>query len=71
MIPPAVAHIPKILGFDFLVRKDGELVLIEVNATPGLVARDDSGDEANVKKAVLEDAWDISSSKSLIQLTKR
>ena len=69
LVPPAVAHIPKILGFDFLARKNGELVLIEVNATPGLVARDDSGDEAKVKRAVLEDAWGISS-RSTTSLTQ-
>ena len=57
LIPASVAHIPKILGFDFLVKQDGTLVLIEVNATPGLMPRDDKGDEYEVKKAVLEEAW--------------
>ncbi|GMI05483.1 hypothetical protein TrVE_jg4591 [Triparma verrucosa] len=51
-------HIPKILGFDLLVeRSTKSLKLIEINATPGLVARNQSGAEFDVKRKVLEEAW--------------
>ena len=53
--------IPKILGFDFLIdAKTNKLRLIEVNATPGLVAREKSGAEWGVKRRVLEESWGIS-----------
>ena len=51
-------HIPKILGFDLLVeRSTKSLKLIEINATPGLVARNQSGAEFDVKRKILEEAW--------------
>ncbi|GMH59559.1 hypothetical protein TrLO_g7112 [Triparma laevis f. longispina] len=53
--------VPKILGFDLLIEKKSlQLKLIEINSTPGLVARKQGGGtEYNVKRRVLEEAWGI------------
>jgi len=49
--------IPKILGLDLMISEDDKLILIEVNATPGLISRQEGGIEHDAKKAVLEEAW--------------
>jgi len=51
-------HIPKILGLDLMISHEGELKLIEVNGTPGLIARGIEGEvEFSIKKKVMEEAW--------------
>lgn len=51
--------IPKILGFDFVMDKNIQPWLVEVNRFPGLEPRDDS--DRMIKARVVHDAWSLAS----------